>query len=638
MALCFLSVRAQQTSLVIDNQTPGWLSSKITYLEQQSVQDLRVTGYVNSTDLQFIGSLMGNALNGKLDLSDVIIIKDENIDDNEIIYNLFDLKKESRLRCIELPKSITKMNTSWGSRLEVDSLILGSPNLPIISQLYLVPSDKSPSVIILREGVEKISPISSASSTDTPERLQTNLETTRSIVLPSTIKSLPRAFLANHTILHSINMPSSIEEIGEYAFVGNTYLPKNLYMPKSLKKFHFNILCNALPDVLYLSENVTSITNKEHYDYNSSGSWYPNLTGDNPVVTSETMEIHIKSKSVPSLSVPSTSYASTVFSNCTIYVPSDLVDSYKERTYFKNATILEEKEITSITFETKDAYYVGDCFQLSPTYYPLDATDKLIEWSTLDPELVTITPDGNVVCNKYGNASIIASTSYGNLTESVNINIYEHTTGVELDQTELEMSVGDVVEIKANVLPLNLSDGRVAWSSSNEDVATVDNDGKVTAYKAGDCTIICTTMDRNYKATCSIKVVQPVSGIELNYSYYKFDGIGKTLLLVATVYPEDASNKTVDWKSSNENVCLVYNGTVVAINSGDAVIIATTVDGGYTAECNISVELDTSIAEIKETGVVYKVFTANGQQLQALQKGLNIIVFEDGTKAKVFVK
>ena len=70
-----LTMLAQATSLVVDNQTPGWLSSKINYGDQATVRNLKVTGYINATDLKFIGTLIQNrSLDGRLDLSDANVV------------------------------------------------------------------------------------------------------------------------------------------------------------------------------------------------------------------------------------------------------------------------------------------------------------------------------------------------------------------------------------------------------------------------------------------------------------------------------------------------------------------------------------------------------------------------------------
>lgn len=75
--LCCLRMMGQTTDLVIDNQTPGWLSSKINYGDQLTVKNLKVTGYINKTDLQFIGTLIDNNLHGVIDLGEVFVVGNE---------------------------------------------------------------------------------------------------------------------------------------------------------------------------------------------------------------------------------------------------------------------------------------------------------------------------------------------------------------------------------------------------------------------------------------------------------------------------------------------------------------------------------------------------------------------------------
>ena len=618
------AVYAQKTSLTVDCQTPGWLSSKINYGDQLTVENLRVTGYINSSDLKFIGTLMENSLKGKLDLSDIVIVKDDNEKDNELINYAFNLQNETSIKCIELPKSITTTNNSWGYKLVVDTLIIGSSIMSDIDITCLAVSGNSPNVIILREGVENITSTRPNYSNDTPDRVETELKNTKSIVLPKTIKSLPRLFLANSTKILAVNLPDSIKSIGEYAFVGTTFLPKEFYLPKSLEKFDFNILCNSLPNVLFIPENVSHITNTEHYDNNSGSSWYPDRAGDRPVISTETMEIHIKSKNIPSLSVASTSYSSSVFKNCTIYVPSDLVDTYKERTYYKNATILPEKEITELTFNTNEAYYVGEDFQLSASYLPSDATDKLILWSSSDNEVISITKEGKAYCNKYGKTTITASTSYGQLSEKVDIYVYEPTTGVELSKEEIIINVGDTTNLQCNVLPLGTSDGRVVWSSSDDNVAVVDDDGNIFAKNPGTCNLTCTSVNRGYKASCKLIVNQPVESIKMSDSLIVCNKLASVLELSAVVYPENATNKEVRWESSNEDVCKVIGGTVITIGWGTSIISATTIDGGHMATCVITVKNKEYLLTYVLDGKVY--------HTESLAEGEVITPLEEPTK------
>ena len=121
-------------------------------------------------------------------------------------------------------------------------------------------------------------------------------------------------------------------------------------------------------------------------------------------------------------------------------------------------------------------------------------------------------------------------------------------------------------------------------------IVDVDNDGNVTAKKRGVAFVKATSEDNPLAVdSCKVTVNQPVTGITLNYKNYELHQIGETLQLVATVLPEDASNKEVRWVSSNESVCIVANGTVVAVGYGTSVVIATTVDGNYMATCTVTV-------------------------------------------------
>lgn len=621
-----VSIYAQKTSLDVDCQNPGWLSNKINYLDQQSVKNLKVTGFLNSSDLKFIGTLMSYYnLKGKLDLSDVTIVKDENADNNEITKYAFNPTEDTELRCLELPKTLTKIADSWGlpalnsdaRDFNIDTLVIGGTNMPTVDTGCM--RSNHPSTILIREGVEKITSTSNNSN-------DTQLSDTRYITLPSTMKSLPRYFLANSKI-QSINLPNSLEEIGEHAFAGTNCFPQTIYMPKALKIFFFNIFKDTLPKVLYLAENIEGISNRLYnYDYSSE------------VISAEPIEIHIKSPIVP-YPASDNSPNDWRFSKSTFFVPKDLVDDYKNYAFYKNATIIAEKEITNLTLNNQSTFYVGDTYHLSAIYEPVDATDKLIVWSSDNNDVVTVSEDGNLVCKKYGTATIKASTSYDRISKNENILVYDHTTGVELNKKNIEMIVGDATEIIASTLPLNSSDGKVSWYSSNEKVATIDNNGNIIAHQAGNCTITCITTDRNYKETCNVKVTQPATGIELNPKTYTFKGIGKTLQLVANILPEDASNKDVTWTSSDNSVCVVSNGFVVSVGYGKSIVTATSVDGSYKATCDINVEEDVNgISNIKVSTENYKIYTLDGKKVEKLNKGIYIIKFSNGTTQKIVIK
>lgn len=116
--------------------------------------------------------------------------------------------------------------------------------------------------------------------------------------------------------------------------------------------------------------------------------------------------------------------------------------------------------------------------------------------------------------------------------------------------------------------------------------------------------------------------------------------IGENAELEATVSPEDASNKNVKWKSSDESVCIVANGTVVAVGNGICVIIATAEDGGHMATCTVTVSIYDSVKGVNgaETITIESISDAAGRRINALQRGMNILCMSDGTTKKVVVR
>jgi hypothetical protein len=115
-----LWAHAQATDLVIDCQTPGWLSSKINYGDQQTVKNLKVTGYINNADLEFIGSLISSrSLNGELDLSECNIVGMTADKDNKL--GGLGLNSKDSIKIYRIPRSVTEAS-SCTYNLYVDTL------------------------------------------------------------------------------------------------------------------------------------------------------------------------------------------------------------------------------------------------------------------------------------------------------------------------------------------------------------------------------------------------------------------------------------------------------------------------------------------------------------------------------------
>ena len=163
-------------------------------------------------------------------------------------------------------------------------------------------------------------------------------------------------------------------------------------------------------------------------------------------------------------------------------------------------------------------------------------------------------------------------------------------TEVKISAISLSIKVNYTAQLTCTVLPSNASDKSVTWISSNSKVCVVLQSGKVTAKATGTSTITVTTADGSKKATCKITVTQPVTSIKLNKASLTILK-GKTFKLIPSIYPANASNKKVVWKSSNKALATVSStGIITAKKKGTATVTVTTFDGKKTAKCKVTVK------------------------------------------------
>ncbi len=160
-------------------------------------------------------------------------------------------------------------------------------------------------------------------------------------------------------------------------------------------------------------------------------------------------------------------------------------------------------------------------------------------------------------------------------------------TGVKLNNREFNLKADSSEKLTATVLPSNADDKSVVWSSSDQAVATVDNNGLVKAVENGEAVITVKTVDGGYEATCKVYVTTPVTGIIVNMDTVDLE-VGMGIMILDTILPSTASNQSVIWSSSNPNIVTVNEkGYAEAIANGEATITVTTVDGGFTASCKV---------------------------------------------------
>ncbi len=165
-------------------------------------------------------------------------------------------------------------------------------------------------------------------------------------------------------------------------------------------------------------------------------------------------------------------------------------------------------------------------------------------------------------------------------------------TGVSLNKETLTLKIGDSETLTATVLPVNATNKKVTWKSSDTSVATVDTNGKVTAVKAGTANVTVTTEDGNKTATCKVTVtekdVKPTA-IALNKTSLSLEK-GKTEKLAVSFTPENATDTEVVWVTDKASVATVSEGTVSAVAKGTATItVSLKSDSKIKATCSITV-------------------------------------------------
>ena len=237
--------------------------------------------------------------------------------------------------------------------------------------------------------------------------------------------------------------------------------------------------------------------------------------------------------------------------------------------------------VTSITLDkTFLSMQVGETEAITAIVSPDNATDKTVEWGSSDVAVATVA-DGIITAKKSGEAIITAKS--GSCIAECKVTITVSAESVTLDKTSLSLAIGESATLTATVKPDDATDKTVAWSSSDESVAKVDN-GKVTAVKSGKATVTAKCGVKT--AECAVTVTVPVSSITLDKTTLSLV-IGESFTLTATVKPDDATDKTVTWSSSDESVARVDNGKVTAVNAGQAKISAAV--GNITTSCNVVV-------------------------------------------------
>lgn len=232
---------------------------------------------------------------------------------------------------------------------------------------------------------------------------------------------------------------------------------------------------------------------------------------------------------------------------------------------------------------------VDESFILSYKIEPENTTDKRVRWYVDNPNIVSV-DDGKVTALAAGDARIAVTVIASGVSDvcSVHVNPVE-VTEIILSETEVELEKNRGITLTATVLPENATDKTITWTSSDEAIATVQNNGTVIAYAEGECEITATSVDGKVTATCQVTVIPvKVTGVTLDLPEKIL--LGDEFPVTYQMLPLDADNQAVRIESSDESVIKVVDGIAIrAMKMGEATITVITEEGGFTSSSVVRV-------------------------------------------------
>lgn len=450
--------------------------------------------------------------------------------------------------------------------------------------------------------------------------------------LPKNIKNIEKGTFKDCSVLKDITIPDTVMKIGDVAFSGCTALPQ-ITLPASVQTIGDKAFshCEALADVK-LSEGLTSIGSYA-FEHNIA---LPKVTLPNTLESLgerafqycdvlADVDLGAGLKVIPEycfykdpalqkviLPYQFTTVNASAFANCTKLTDITFnrnvssVDasalSYKDKTTIHGVKGTYAESFASdngFKFEALNAPATGitlskekieiakdKSIRLTASLTPVDTSDELT-WTSSNEEVATV-EDGVVKAVGLGEAEIVAMA--GSVTKSCPVKVYQGVNNITLDVTSHTMTIGDFLQLTATIYPKDAEYKDVIWSSDNEDVAVVDQKGLVQAKAYGKVKITATSKDGGLEAVCNV-TVEPVAVTEVSLNAKAVTlKVGETYQLKETILPENATDKTVTWTSSNTKAATVSGGAVTAVGTGSAVIIVKTNSGAKTASCTVTVQ------------------------------------------------
>ena len=248
----------------------------------------------------------------------------------------------------------------------------------------------------------------------------------------------------------------------------------------------------------------------------------------------------------------------------------------------------EEAVITSIKIDKATlTIIIGETYLFGVDHLPVELKAPEYQWVSSNPQVVSVTSDGNITGTSIGNSTITATALDGTLkTSSIVTVIPIEATGITLNQLNASIIVGNTLLVTYVIDPPNTTNKDVEWSSDNVNIATVA-EGTVTAVSPGIAKIKIKIKNTNKEAVCVVTVA-PVeaNSITLNKSDLSIKA-GETSTLTYVIDPVNTTYKDVEWSSDNVNIAAVSDGIITAVAPGTANIKVKIKNSSKEAICHV---------------------------------------------------
>lgn len=273
-------------------------------------------------------------------------------------------------------------------------------------------------------------------------------------------------------------------------------------------------------------------------------------------------------------------------------------------------------EVTSVTVSPESINMViGDTERLTLTILPENASVKSGTWASSDEAVATVSQNGTVTAVAEGTAVITVTAGSKSATCNVTVTAERiEIESIEISPAEVTLTqIGETAQLTVKIMPEDATYTDMTWTSSDESIATVTQEGLVTAVAEGNATL--TVSVGEISATCSVTVADEsieVESIEISPAEVTLTQIGETAQLTAQVMPEDATYTEITWTTSDESIVTVTEeGLLTAVAAGNATVTAAI--GEVSATCAVTVSI--SIAEINGNEATVDLTGATNEQV-----------------------